>query len=169
MAPLPWVGGYNMIGDRESSGQFEHGQLGATNQRSKENYQTKPIPSNPWGINGLQRVPMPRTARLGKTRRIAPLRLQTDLRLRAGREEQQQGDDYRGRGNLPSNGTTKQTQFPITGIDRVAYKRVRRCRGGSGYWRNAGLGGRFSAGLFLHASVTDHPESRLYLTSFQVP
>ena len=74
-----------------------------------------------------------------------------------------------GQGELPSNRTTKQTQFLITGIDPVAYKRVWRCRGGSGYWRNAGLGGRFAAGLFLHASVTDQPESRLYLTSFPGP
>ena len=60
---------------------------------------------------------------LARPERIAPLGLQTDLRLRArGPEKQQQGDDYRWQGELPSNGTTKQTQFLITDIDPGAYK-----------------------------------------------
>ena len=42
------------MGTEAFRGQFEHGQFGATSQRSKEKYQTKPISSNPWGINGLQ-------------------------------------------------------------------------------------------------------------------
>ena len=59
MAPLPWVGGYNMIGHPESSGAIR-----ARAPRGNEPTHQRELPNkanfanNPWGINGLQQVPV---------------------------------------------------------------------------------------------------------------
>ena len=110
------------MGTEAFRGQFEHGQFGATSQRRKEKYQTKPISSNPWGINGLQFCFRCRGTPGSASRDGSLHRVTSHLRLSAG--------DPRGTATgrrllrdwgIPSDRITKQTKFPITHIDSAPY------------------------------------------------